>query len=30
MLRSLGFFDDHTEYGSTFTGEPNVEGAPEC
>lgn len=29
ILRSFGFFDDHTEYGSTLSREPNADGAPD-
>ena len=29
ILRSFGFFDDHTEYGTMFRREPNADGAPE-
>ena len=29
VLRSFGFFDEHTEYGTMFSREPSEEGAPE-
>ncbi len=29
MLRSFGFFDEHTEYGTMFSRKPNADGAPE-
>lgn len=28
VLRSFGFFDDHTDYGTTFKRKPSSEGAP--
>jgi len=29
MLRSFGFFDDHTDYGTMFRREPDKDGAPD-
>ena len=29
VLRSFGFFDDHTDYGTMFRREPSEEGAPD-
>jgi hypothetical protein len=29
MLRSFGFFDDHTDYGTMFRREPTKDGAPD-
>lgn len=29
VLRSFGFFDEHTEYGTTFRRKPNGDGAPD-